>query len=260
MIRSLHIAKTGLEAQQTQLDVISNNLANTATTGYKRSRAVFEDLIYQTLREPGAPTTDQTQSPTGLQVGTGVRAVATVRNFAQGALTQTNNTMDIAISGAGFFQVEKPDGTIAYTRDGSFQVNSEGVLVNQAGFPVQGPITVPPETQQITISSDGQVNATLAGQITPQELGRINLITFVNPSGLNAIGGNLFLETPASGQPEEQEPGSNGAGTLLQSYVEASNVNVVEELVGLIATQRAYDINSKAVTASDQMLQRLGQI
>ncbi|HEX4916385.1 MAG TPA: flagellar basal-body rod protein FlgG [Limnobacter sp.] len=260
MLRSLHIAKTGLEAQQTQLDVISNNLANTATTGFKRSRAAFEDLLYQNLREPGAPTTDQTRAPTGLQVGTGVRTVAAVRNFAQGNMQQSGNPLDVAISGGGFFQVEQPDGTLAYTRDGSFQVNAEGVLVTTAGFPVVGPINVPDDTEQITISADGQVSARLAGQVQQQELGRINLATFINPAGLNSIGGNLYLETEASGQPQELEPGLSGAGKLVQFYLETSNVNVVEELVGLISTQRAYEINSKAVTASDQMLQRLSQI
>ncbi|HEY1057474.1 flagellar basal-body rod protein FlgG [Limnobacter humi] len=260
MLRSLYIAKTGLEAQQTQLDVISNNLANTSTNGFKRSRAVFEDLLYQNLREPGAPTTDQTKAPTGLQVGTGVRTVAAVRNFSQGNLQQTGNPLDVAINGAGFFQVEQPDGTIAYTRDGSFQLNAEGVLVTTAGFPVSGPITVPPETEQITIAADGQVSARLAGQVQLQELGRLNLATFINPAGLNSIGGNLYLQTEASGEPQELEPGVNGAGRLQQLYVETSNVNVVEELVGLISTQRAYEINSKAVTASDQMLQRLGQL
>ncbi|MDX1669224.1 MAG: flagellar basal-body rod protein FlgG [Limnobacter sp.] len=260
MLRSLYIAKTGLEAQQTQLDVISNNLANTSTNGFKRQRAVFEDLIYQTLREPGAPTTDQTQSPTGLQVGTGVRTVATVRNFEQGGLKQTGNSLDIAISGAGFLQVERPDGTIAYTRDGSFQLDADGTLVNQAGFAVLGPIQFPQDTQQISIASDGLVTATVPGDVEPQELGQLNLATFINPTGLNSIGGNMYLETVASGEPDILEPGLDGAGTLLQSYVESSNVNVVEELVGLIQTQRAYDMNSKSVTASDEMLQRLGQV
>ncbi len=260
MLRSLYIAKTGLEAQQTQLDVISNNLANTSTNGFKRSRAVFEDLLYQNLRDPGAPTTDQTQAPTGLQVGTGVRTVAAVRNFSQGNLQQTSNPFDVAINGQGFFQVEQPDGTLAYTRDGSFQLNADGVLVTSAGFPVVGPITVPPETQQITVSSDGLVSAKLAGDVAPQELGRLNLATFINPTGLNSIGGNLYLETVASGQPEELEPGTGGAGLLVQSFVETSNVNVVEELVGLIQTQRSYEINSKSVTASDEMLQRLSQL
>ncbi|MCQ8897362.1 flagellar basal-body rod protein FlgG [Limnobacter humi] len=260
MMRSLWIAKTGLDAQQTNLDVISNNLANVSTNGFKRSRAVFEDLLYQTLRQPGAQTTEQTQVPSGLQVGTGVRPVSTVRNFAQGNLQQTSNNLDIAINGQGFFQVQMPDGTTSYTRDGSFQLDSNGTLVTSNGYPILGPVTVPPGAQTITVSQDGTVSATIQGQVQPQQLGQLQLATFVNPAGLFSMGQNLYQESAASGAPTQVVAGSNGSGQLSQGYVETSNVNVVEELVGLIQAQRAYEINSKSITTSDQMLQRLSQL
>jgi len=260
MMRSLWIAKTGLDAQQTQLDVISNNLANTSTNGFKRSRAVFEDLLYQTQRQPGANSSQNTQIPSGLQVGTGVKPVATVKNFTQGNLQQTGNGMDVAINGNGFFAVELPDGTQGYTRDGSIQVNSEGVMVTSNGFPILGPITVPAESQGLTISPDGTVTAKIAGQATQQTLGQLQLATFINPTGLSSEGQNLYRETAASGAPTLGTPGQNGAGILSQGYVETSNVNVVEELVGLIQSQRAYEINSKAISTSDQMLQRISQL
>jgi len=260
MMRSLWIAKTGLDAQQTQLDVISNNLANTSTNGFKRSRAVFEDLLYQTQRQPGANSSQNTQIPSGLQVGTGVKPVATVKNFTQGNLQQTGNGMDVAINGNGFFAVELPDGSQGFTRDGSIQVNSEGVMVTSNGFPILGPITVPAESQGITISPDGTVTAKIAGQAAPQTLGQLQLATFINPTGLSSEGQNLYRETAASGAPTLGTPGQNGAGILSQGYVETSNVNVVEELVGLIQSQRAYEINSKAISTSDQMLQRISQL
>jgi len=260
MMRSLWIAKTGLDAQQTQLDVISNNLANTSTNGFKRSRAVFEDLLYQTQRQPGANTSQSTQVPSGLQVGTGVKPVATVKNFTQGNLQQTGNSMDVAINGNGFFPVELPDGTQAYTRDGSIQVNSEGVMVTSNGYPILGPVTVPAQAQGITIAADGTVTAKIAGQTAPQTLGQLQLATFVNPTGLSSEGQNLYKETAASGTPTLGTPGQNGSGVLSQGYVETSNVNVVEELVGLIQSQRAYEINSKAISTSDQMLQRISQL
>lgn len=260
MMRSLWIAKTGLDAQQTQLDVISNNLANTATNGFKRSRAVFEDLLYQTARQPGANSSEQTRIPSGLQVGTGVKPVATVKNFAQGNLQLTGNSLDVAINGRGFFAVEMPDGTVGYSRDGSIQVSAEGTLVTSSGFAIQGPITVPPEAQGITISQDGVVTAKVAGQTAPQALGQIQLANFVNPAGLSSEGQNLYKETAASGAPTLGTPGQQGLGILSQGYVETSNVNVVEELVGLIQTQRAYEINSKAISTSDQMLQRISQL
>ncbi|NJM31726.1 MAG: flagellar basal-body rod protein FlgG [Limnobacter sp.] len=260
MMRSLWIAKTGLDAQQTQLDVISNNLANTATNGYKRSRAVFEDLLYQTLRQPGAQSSEQTQVPSGLQIGTGVKPVATVRNFSQGNMQQTSNPLDLAINGPGFFQIELPDGTTGYTRDGSIQVDANGTMVTSNGYAVLGPITIPADAVDISVSQDGVVSAIVAGQTQPQQLGQISVATFVNPAGLAARGQNYFAETAASGAPTTTNPGSNGAGLVNQGYVETSNVNVVEELVGLIQTQRAYEINSKAISTSDQMLARISQL
>lgn len=260
MIRSLWISKTGLDAQQTQMDVISNNLANVSTSGFKRSRAVFEDLLYQTLRQPGAQSSQQTQLPSGLQLGTGVRPVATERIFTQGNLQQTGNDKDVAIQGAGFFQVLLPDGTTAYTRDGSFQTDSQGQLVTSSGFPVQPAITLPAGALSMTIGSDGTVSVTQAGASQPVQVGSLQLATFINPAGLESRGENLYIETAASGNPNTETPGTNGAGTLAQHYVETSNVNVVEELVNMIQTQRAYEINSKAITTSDQMLQRLTQM
>jgi flagellar basal-body rod protein FlgG len=260
MIRSLWISKTGLDAQQTQMDVTANNLANVSTNGFKRSRAVFEDLLYQTIRQPGAQSSAQTQLPSGLQLGTGVRPVSTERLFTQGNLQQTQNPMDIAIQGNGFFQVQMPDGTSAYTRDGSFQVNAQGQLVTSSGFPVQPAITIPANTLAVSVSRDGIVNVTRAGQATPTQVGQLQLTGFMNPAGLQSMGENLYIETAASGTPGTNTPGSNGIGLLNQGFVETSNVNVVEELVGMIQTQRAYEINSKAIQTSDQMLQKLAQL
>jgi len=260
MIRSLWIAKTGMEAQQTQLDTISHNLANVGTNGFKRGHVVFEDLIYQNLRQAGAASSDQTQLPTGLQVGLGVRSVATSRNFSQGNLQQTSNNLDIAIKGNGFFQVQLPDGTTGYTRDGSLQVDGAGQLVTNNGYTVQPGITIPANAQSVTIAADGTVNVALPGQTTPQAVGTLNLASFVNAAGLEPKGQNLWGETSASGSPNAGAPGSNGLGSLQQGYVETSNVNVVEELVAMIATQRAYELNSKAIQTSDQMLQKLGQL
>ncbi len=260
MLRSLYIAKTGLDSQQTQVDVISNNLSNVATNGFKKQRAVFEDLIYQTLRQPGASSSQQSVVPSGLQLGTGSKTVATVRNFSQGNLTQTGNSLDVAINGGGFFQIAMPDGTTSYTRDGSFQQDAQGQLVNSNGLVVQPPITVPQNADSITIASDGTVTVQIRGQAAAQQLGQLQLATFVNAGGLQSLGGNLFAETTASGAPTLATPGQNGAGTLTQGMVETSNVNVVEELVNLIAAQRAYEINSKAVTTSDQMLAKLSQL
>ena len=260
MIRSLWIAKTGMEAQQTQLDTISHNLANVGTNGFKRGHVVFEDLIYQNLRQAGAASSDQTTLPTGLQVGLGVRAAATSRNFSQGNLQQTSNNLDIAIKGNGFFQIQLPDGTTGYTRDGSLQVDGAGQLVTNNGYPVQPGITIPGNAQSVTIAADGTVNVALPGQTTPQSIGQLNLASFVNPSGLEPKGQNLWGETAASGTPNAGAPGSNGLGSLQQGYVETSNVNVVEELVAMIATQRAYELNSKAIQTSDQMLQKLAQL
>ena len=260
MIRSLWIAKTGLDAQQTQMDVISNNLANVSTSGFKRARAVFEDLLYQTIRQPGAQSSEQTQLPSGLQIGTGVKPVATERIFTQGNLQQTGNSKDVAIQGNGFFQVLMPDGTTSYSRDGSFQVDANGQLVTSSGYAVQPAITIPADTQSLTIARDGTVSVTQAGSATPVTVGTLQLAMFVNPAGLQSLGENLYGETAASGTPSSNAPGSNGAGLLNQGYVETSNVNVVEELVNMIQTQRAYEINSKAIQTSDQMLQRLTQL
>jgi len=260
MIRSLWISKSGMEAQQTQLDHISNNLSNSATNGYKRSHAVFEDLIYQNLRQSGAAAGEQGTLPTGLQVGLGTRAVATSRNFAQGSLQQTENPLDVAIEGAGFFNVSLPDGTTGYTRDGSFQVDANGTLVTNNGLPVQPGITVPANAQSVTIAKDGTVSVVLPGSATPQTLGQLQLANFINPAGLEPRGGNVYTETAASGQPLVGVPQADGMGSVQQGFVETSNVNVVEELVSMIQTQRAYELNSKAVSTSDQMLQRLAQL
>jgi flagellar basal-body rod protein FlgG len=260
MIRSLWIAKTGLDAQQTQMDVISNNLANVSTSGFKRSRAVFEDLLYQTMRQPGAQSSQQTNLPTGLQIGAGVRPVATERVHTQGNLQQTGNSKDVAINGAGFFQVAMPDGTPAYTRDGSFQVDAQGQLVTSSGYVVQPAITIPADAQSLTVGRDGVVTVTQPGIAAPVQVGALQLTTFMNPSGLESKGENLYVETAASGTPNVNAPGTNGSGVLVQNYVETSNVNVVEEMVNMIQTQRAYEINSKAITTSDQMLQKLSQL
>ena len=260
MIRSLWIAKTGLDAQQTQMDVISNNLANVSTSGFKRARAVFEDLLYQTIRQPGAQSSEQTQLPSGLQIGTGVKPVATERIFTQGNLQQTGNSKDVAIQGNGFFQVLMPDGTTAYSRDGAFQSDANGQMVTSSGYAVQPAITIPANTQSLTIARDGTVSVTQSGSATPTSIGQLQLATFINPAGLQSLGENLYAETASSGTASSNAPGSNGAGLLNQGYVETSNVNVVEELVNMIQTQRAYEINSKAIKTSDEMLQRLAQL
>jgi flagellar basal-body rod protein FlgG len=260
MIRSLWIAKTGLDAQQTQMDVISNNLANVSTAGFKRARAVFEDLLYQTLRQPGAQSSQQSQLPSGLQIGTGVKPVASERIFTQGNLQQTGNSKDVAIQGNGFFQIQMPDGTTAYTRDGSFQTDSQGQMVTASGYLVQPGITLPADTISITIAPDGTVSALQPGNVAPTQVGTLQLATFINPAGLQSMGENLYRETAASSTPNVATPGTNGTGLLNQGYVETSNVNVVEELVNMIQTQRAYEINSKSIQTSDQMLQRLSQL
>lgn len=260
MIRSLYIAKTGLDAQQTQLDVISNNLANVGTAGFKRSRAVFEDMLYQTIREPGAQSTQQTTIPSGLQIGTGSRTVATSRIHTQGNMSQTGNGLDVAIMGEGFFQIQQPDGTTGYTRDGSFHRDAQGQIVTSNGMPLQPAITIPANALSVTIGQDGTVTATTQGSATPTTIGTIQLANFVNPAGLSSQGQNLYIETAASGSPQTGTAGTNGLGQLNQGFVETSNVNVAEELVNMIQAQRAYELNSKAITTSDQMLQRLTQV
>lgn len=260
MIRSLWISKTGLDAQQTQMDVVANNLANVSTNGFKRSRAVFEDLLYQNIRQPGAQSSQQTQIPSGLQIGTGVRPVAAERIHTQGNLQQTGNKLDVAIQGNGFFPVLMPDGSTGYTRDGSFQTDGQGQLVTSSGFVVQPAMTIPANATSVTIGQDGVVSVTQAGSVAPVQIASMQLATFINPTGLQSNGQNLYLETSSSGAPSMAAPGANGTGTLGQGFVETSNVNVVEELVNMIQTQRAYEINSKAITTSDQMLQKLSQI
>jgi flagellar basal-body rod protein FlgG len=260
MIRSLWISKTGLDAQQTQMDVVANNLANVSTNGFKRSRAVFEDLLYQNIRQPGAQSSQQTTIPSGLQIGTGVRPVAAERIHTQGNLTQTGNKLDVAIQGSGFFPVLMPDGTTGYTRDGSFQTDAQGQIVTSSGFIVQPAMTIPANATSVTIGQDGVVSVTQPGSVAPVQIGTMQLASFINPSGLQSNGQNLYLETASSGAPSTAAPSANGSGTLGQGYVETSNVNVVEELVNMIQTQRAYEINSKAITTSDQMLQKLSQI
>ena len=260
MIRSLWIAKTGMEAQQTQMDTVANNLANVSTNGFKKSRAVFEDLLYQNVRQPGASSSQQTQLPSGLQQGTGVRPVAIERIHTQGNPQATGNDKDLMINGNGFFTVLLPDGTTGYTRDGSFQRDSNGAMVTSSGYALQPPITIPIDADEINVAKDGTVTVQLPGQAAAQQIGNLQLASFINPTGLESIGENLYLETGASGAAQANSPGSNGLGQILQGYVEVSNVNVVEEMVNMIQTQRAYEINSKAITTSDQMLQRLSQL
>jgi len=260
MINSLQIAKTGMTAQQTQLDVISHNLANVATAGFKRGTALFEDLIYQNLRQVGGNTADNAELPTGLHIGLGVRTVATARTYSQGNLQQTDNNLDVAINGNGFFRIQLPDGSVAYTRDGSFKLNNQGQIVTNQGYLLVDSPTVPENARSLTIGKDGQITALLPGQAKPQVIGQITLANFINPAGLEPMGQNLFMESQASGAPNEGTPGAEGFGQVMQGFLESSNVNVVQELVNMIQTQRAYELNSKAVTTSDQMLQRLTQL
>lgn len=254
MYPALWIAKTGLDAQQTNMSVIANNLANVNTTGFKQDRPVFNDLIYQNLRQVGAQSSETTELPSGLMVGTGVRVVATQKNHSQGNIQQTGNSLDLAIQGKGFFQVLHPDGSIVYTRDGTFSLTSDGVVVTPNGYELQPSMTVPNDATSITIGSDGVVSALQAGNTTPTQIGQIELAYFVNPQGLEPVGDNLFRETNASGGVNTAVPGSDSTGTLIQGALESSNVNVVEELVNMIETQRAYEMNSKAISTTDQML------
>jgi len=251
---ALWIAKTGLDAQQTQMAVITNNLANVNTTGHKRGRAVFADLLYQTVRQPGAQSSQDSQLPSGLMLGTGVRPVATEKLFTQGNIVQTSNPLDLAINGRGFFQILLPDGTRAYSRDGSFQLSANGELVNSSGFALDPGITIPEQTLSVTVGADGTVSALVSGEASPPEVGQLQLADFINPAGLQPMGENLFLETAASGNPQSGSPGENGLGTLVQGALESSNANVVEELVNMIETQRAYEMNSKAISTTDEML------
>ena len=257
MDASMWVAKTGLDAQQTRLNVISNNLANTNTTGFKRDRANFEDLLYQNIRQAGGQTSLTTQAPTGLMQGTGTRVIATEKIHAQGNMINTQNALDIAINGEGFFQITQADGTTAYTRDGSFKLSSTGQLVTSTGQPLAPAIVIPANASSITIGEDGVVSVELFAGGGAQQLGQIQTARFINPPGLTPLGGNLYKETVASGAPQLLNPGTQAAGTLRQGMLESSNVNVVEEMVNMIETQRAYEINSKAISAADGMLRFL---
>ena len=255
MSSALWVAKTGLDAQQTRISVISNNLANVNTAGYKESRGVFQDLMYQNERQVGGQSTQNTQLPTGLMLGTGVSLVATEKVFTQGNISQTGNPLDMAIQGRGFFQVQMPDGTLAYSRDGTFQLDSQGQVVTSSGYPLSPAIAVPSGATSITIGTDGTVSAQLQGSSSPTQIGTVQLADFVNPAGLEPRGENLYLESASSGAPQTGTPGLTGLGTISQGSVETSNVNVVEELVNMIEAQRAYEMNSKAISTIDQMLQ-----
>jgi len=252
---ALWAAKTGLDAQQTRMTVTANNLANVNTSGFKKGRAIFEDTLYQNVRQVGGATSQDTQAPIGLSLGTGVRVVATERTYTQGSLLQTGNGLDLAVQGRGFFQILLPDGTLGYTRDGSFQTNAQGQLVTSSGYVVQPGISIPDGAQTVTIGSDGVVSAQLAGQSAPTQVGTLQLVDFVNPAGLQPRGENILTESASSGPAQSGTPGLNGLGTLAQGSLESSNVNVVEELVNMIETQRAYEMNSKAIATTDQMLQ-----
>lgn len=259
MMGALWVSKTGLGAQDTQLATISNNLANVSTVGFKRDRVTFEDLLYQIRRQPGAQSTEDTQLPSGLQLGTGVRIVGTQKEFTEGTLQVTDNALDAAINGRGFFEVLMPDGTIAYTRNGQFQLSRDGELVNADGLLIQPAITIPEGAQSVTIGSDGAVSVVLPGEAQAQQIGSLTVTDFINPAGLQAIGGNLFLETSSSGTPIQGTPGLDGLGTIKQGNLENSNVEVVEELVNMITTQRAYEMNAKVISTCDQMLAYITQ-
>ncbi len=252
---SLWVAKTGLDAQQHKMQVVSHNLANASTTGFKKGRANFEDLLYQNIKQVGGQTSQQTRSPTGLSLGTGVRVVSTEKMFEQGTMLQTDNQLDVAINGRGFFQVTLPDGSLAYTRDGNFNLDDQGQIVTANGYLVDAGITLPTGVQTVSIGNDGVISASIAGTTAPVQLGSLQLADFVNPAGLQARGENLYIETASSGAPQTGTPGLTGLGTLNQGSLEASNVNVVEELVGMIETQRTYEMNSKAIASADEMLQ-----
>lgn len=256
---SLWIAKTGLDAQQTRMSVISHNLANVNTTGFKRGRAIFEDLLYQNIRQVGAQSTQDTILPSGLQLGTGVRTVATEKLHTQGNITQTNNSLDVAIGGRGFFQILMPNGDINYSRDGTFKIDETGQMVTSSGYTLEPSITIPNDALSVTIGADGIVSVLQPGNASPSQIGNIQLADFINPVGLDPIGENLYRESVSSGAPLVGTPGEDGIGTLTQGALEASNVNVVEELVNMIETQRAYEMNSKAISTTDQMLQYASQ-
>ena len=260
MIKSLTTAATGMQAQQTNMDVIANNMANVSTTGFKKSRAEFEDLMYQTQKEPGAASGLNAVSPTGVQTGLGVRTSSIQKDFEIGAAKVTKNPLDLQVEGAGFFAVQLPDGQQGYTRDGSFKKDPSGKLVDRNGNSLQPELVIPPNAETIEIGANGQVNVTVAGSVTPQNIGQLQLTNFINPAGLRALGKNVYVPTGASGQPQQGQPGQNGFGQVAQGQLEASNVNIVDEMVNMITAQRAYETNSKVVQASDQMLQYTNQL
>ncbi|KJF87900.1 flagellar basal-body rod protein FlgG [Photobacterium leiognathi] len=259
MHSALWVSKTGMAAQDTKMTAISNNLANVNTVGFKRDRVVFEDLFYSIQRQPGAQVDQLNQLPSGVQLGSGVRVVGTQKVFTQGNSQNTQQQLDLAVMGSGFFQIENSDGQVMYSRNGQFHVNSEGLMVNGQGLPLQPQIQIPEDANSISIGVDGIVTATLAGDPEPQELGQITLAKFINPAGLEAVGGNLYKETQASGQAQEIIAGTDGAGSLKQGALEGSNVQVVEEMVDMITTQRAYEMNAKVVSAADDMLKFVAQ-
>ncbi len=254
MNRALRTAATGMYAQQLNVDLIAHNIANVNTTGFKKTRGEFQDLMYQTLKVSGTSTDPNVQEPSEIQVGNGAVPVATTRNFAQGDIQPTNNQTDFALQGDGFFQVRRPDGTIGYTRDGSFKISAEGTFVTSQGYQIEPGITIPADTTAITVSSEGVVEAATVGSTTPTQIGQFELAKFVNPAGLRAIGDDLYVETPASGSPITGTAGTEGFGEIMQSHLESSNVDVVEEMVNMITAQRAYEINSKTIKTVDDML------
>jgi flagellar basal-body rod protein FlgG len=260
MLKSLTTAATGMQAQQTNMDVIANNMANVSTAGFKKSRAEFEDLMYQTQKEPGAASGLNAISPTGVQTGLGVRTSSIQKDFEFGAAKVTKNPLDMQIEGHGFFPIQLPDGQIGYTRDGSFKKDPSGRIVDRNGNPLQPEITIPPNTASIDISPSGQVNVVVGNSTQSQSIGQIDIVNFVNPAGLRSMGKNVFMPTGASGLPQQGRPGTNGMGTIEQGQIEASNVNIVDEMVGMITAQRAYETNSKVIQASDQMLQAVNQL
>jgi flagellar basal-body rod protein FlgG len=260
LFRSLHIAATGMAAQETQLEGVANNIANANTTGFKRQRIEFQDLLYQTVRGAGTRTSESTRSPTGIQLGSGVRVAGTSRSFAQGNILMTNNPLDVAIEGNGFFVVQQADGSPAYTRAGALQKDAQGQLVTAEGYMIDPPVVIPQDAQGVTIGADGTISALINGQAAPAEVGQLTIANFVNPAGLNAQGKNLFTQTAASGEPQVGAPGADGRGALLQGALERANVDVVEEMIGMISAQRAYEVNSKVVTTADEMLRSATQM
>ena len=260
MLRALYTAATGMQAQQTNIDTIANNIANVNTTGFKQGRAEFQDLLYQNIRPAGTASSASTTFPVGLQLGLGTRPVATDRIFRQGDMRQTENPLDLVIEGKGFFQVRLPNGELGYTRDGSFHRTAEGILATADGNPLEPQITIPADADTVTIGKDGTVTVTTAGSSTAQQIGTIQLANFQNPGGLNAMGGNLFSASAASGDPLTGNPGENGLGHVNQGFLEQSNVSVVEEMVNMIVAQRAYEVNSRAVRVADDMLQQINNL